>query len=157
MTGSSLVAAAMLLLAAGGTPADGGSDCYGALARLGTQLEQLGGTLAAAGPIHPERRLVDAEYASLSKQFGSQIDAIQADKPVVRLIGPAANLLLSDARDGLILMRTASHPAARHVGLLKVAHDLKLLASAAGQLTCPSRGTTGRESTALTQLRPPGA
>lgn len=133
----SLAAALLLSVAAGSATADGLTDCQGALARMGAQIERLGGTLAAVGPVRPQGRLGDAEYASLSERIGSQIDAIQADEPAIRLIGPAASLLLSDTRDGLILMRTASHPAARHVGLLKVARDIELLTAASARLRCP--------------------
>lgn len=89
-------------------------------------MEVIRATLANSMNAHPDLRLTRAEGAALALEVGREIDSILADKAISRMAGRQASFLLGDMRDGLDLMRTASHDDARRVGLMKVVQDLRL-------------------------------
>ncbi|MCK0508807.1 hypothetical protein [Aromatoleum anaerobium] len=93
---------------------------------LQQRMEVIRAMLVTSIDAHPDLRLSRAEGAALALEVGREIDSILADKAISRAAGRQASFLLGDMRDGLDLMRTASHDDARRVGLMKVVQDLRL-------------------------------
>lgn len=93
---------------------------------LQQRMEAIRAVLADAMNAHPDLRLTRAEGTALAQEVAKEIDALPAGEATDKRAGRQMSFLLGDMREGLDLMRTASHDDARRVGLMKVIGDLRL-------------------------------
>jgi len=78
----------------------------------------------------------------LALELGPHLDALQIRLPLQATQRAQASLLLSDMRDALVLIRSASHVEARQLAVRRVEGDLRLYNVLLKSLACPTSRPT---------------
>ncbi|MBN8440692.1 MAG: hypothetical protein J0M28_03160 [Thauera sp.] len=130
-------AVAPQLAAADDAPAAAPSaKCLHPSPQLHGKMTALQARVAAATQAGKALDLTPPAFEALALDIERELAAIQADSGLMKTTSVPVKLLLSDIRDGTVLMRQATHTDARRIGLVKVMQDLEAYRRAAARTDC---------------------
>jgi hypothetical protein len=81
-------------------------------------------------------------HGTLVLALSPHLDALQTQLPVQGTPRAQASMLLSDMRDALVLIRSASHADARQLAVMRIEGDLRHYNAVLKPLACPTSRPT---------------